>query len=576
MSVSPILPFETIMRRLAVVVLSSAFFSCVLSAQGMPGGGMGGGGMGGGGMGGMFQPLPPMPVPAQNPITPQKAILGKLLFWEEQMSSNNRVACGTCHAFGAGGGDLRRVVNPGPDGVTPSLDDIFGSPGVKRSDQNNDYIPDPTYGFQQQVTDRASPTFLVGGYFTDLFWDGRARSTFIDPANGQVAIPAGGALESQSMGPPMSATEMAHDLRTFAQLTGKLATVKPMALATNLPADMAAAIAGGVTYPDLFQAAFGTPAITARRIAFAIATYERTLVPDQTPYDAFVAGNPGALTPQQMNGLMVFMGPGRCAICHPTGLFSDDLYHNLGLRPIAEDNGRQAVTGNPADAGRFKTPSLRNVGLRTSFMHNGQFQTLQEVFNFYFVGGGPFAFNKDPQMLPLSVSPQDANDLIDFLANALTDPRVAAGLPPFTRPTLRSQLLGPNGTLSGVPTMGSGGRVPQMLAEVPANIGNADWKIGVHNALGGSLATLVIDLTAGTSVVNGVTINVGLSGHELLVPWTLNGAPGTPGDGYGTVRIGVPNLPGLAGLNLWGQWFIWDAGAPNGAAATRAARIDLF
>jgi cytochrome c peroxidase len=110
-----------------------------------------------------------------------------------------------------------------------------------------------------------------------------------------------------------------------------------MALATNLPADMAAAIAGGATYPQLFQAAFGTPDITAQRIALALATYQRTLVPNQTPYDLFVAGNQNALTQQQRNGLNVFNGPARCNLCHTPGLFSDGQFRNLGLRPISQD-----------------------------------------------------------------------------------------------------------------------------------------------------------------------------------------------------------------------------------------------
>ena len=438
--------------------------------------------------GGPPQPLPPLPVPAQNPITPAKAMLGKLLFWEEQVSTNNRVACGTCHTFGAGGGDLRRQRHPGPDGMAPSPDDIFASPGIIRSDANNDYRPDPVFGFDPQITDRASPSFLTAAWFQDLFWDGRARGSFVDPDSGATLIPAGGALESQALFPPLSSVEMAHDAHDLAQLTDKLANVRPMALATNLPADMAAAISGGVTYADLFASAFGTPDITAARFAYAVATYQRTLVPNQTPYDAFVAGNPAALTPQQQNGLNVFMGPGRCGLCHTTGLFSDGQFHNLGLRPIGEDNGRQAVTGSPADAGRFKTPSLRNVGLRNTFMHNGQFSSLPQVFGFYLNGGGPFGQNKDPLLVPLNVPPPAANDLINFLANGLTDARILQGLPPFDRPTLRSQLLGSQGAQYGVGSPGTGGIVPGILAEVPANLGNIDFKLGVHDARGGAMA----------------------------------------------------------------------------------------
>ena len=528
------------------------------------------------------QALPPQPVPAQNPITPQKTILGKLLFWEEQMSSDNRVACGTCHTFGAGGGDVRRAVHPGADLVTPSPDDAFGSPGVVRSDATNAYLPDATFGLGAQVTHRASPSFLTAAWFPEQFWDGRARTNFIDPDTGLTTIPTGGALENQALGPILAGNEMAHDARTFAEATTKLSGVKPMALATNLPADMAAAIAGGTTYQQLFAAAFGTPDITAGRIAFAIATYERSLVPNQTPYDLFIAGNPTALTPQQQNGLNVFNGPGRCNLCHTPGLFSDRQFRNLGLQPIARDNGRQAVTGNPADGGKFKVPSLRNVGLRTSFMHNGQFTSVGQVVGFYIGGGGPNLQNKDPLLLPLNgpppggVPPQAANDLINFVQNALTDPRVANGTGPFTRPTLRSQLLPPIGIQYGIGSAGTGGRIPNHLAGVPANIGNVDFKLGIGNARGGAAATLVVGLAPTASVLAGVNLNVALNGNELLVPVLLGGAAGAAGAGYGTVRVALPNVPSLAGITLYTQWFVWDTGVVAGAATTRGAEVRLF
>lgn len=522
------------------------------------------------------QALPPQPVPPTNPITPAKAILGKLLFWEEQMSSNNRVACGTCHTFAAGGGDLRRLAHPGQDGVFGSPDDSFGSPGIVRSDAGNFYVPDATFGLTRQVTRRASPSFLTAAWFPDLFWDGRARTTFVDPETGAVLIPQDGALENQALGPILAGNEMAHDARTFALATSKLAAVRPMALATNLPPDMAAAIAGGKTYPDLFQDAFGTPAITAARIAFALATYQRTLVPNQTPYDLFVAGNPQALTPQQQNGLNVFNGAGRCNLCHTPGLFSDRQFRNLGLRPIAEDNGRQAVTGSAADGGKFKVPSLRNVGLRTSFMHNGQFTTLGQVFGFYLNGGGPNLQNKDPLLLPLNVPPQAANDLINFLQNGLTDPRVAQGLPPFTRPTLRSQLLPEGGALYGIGSAGLGGRVPNLLAEVPANVGNTDFKLGIGNARGGALATLVLSQLPAATVISGVNVNVQFNASELLFSLPLAGSPGAAGAGYGTWKVDVPNLPGLAGITLYAQWFVLDAAGPSGFASSRGGEVRIF
>lgn len=522
------------------------------------------------------QALPPQPVPPQNPTTPPKAILGKLLFWEEQLSSNNRVACGTCHTFAAGGGDLRRVVHPGNDGIVPSPDDSFGSPGLIRSDANNLYLPDPQFGLARQVTGRASPSFLLAAWFPELFWDGRAGTTFSDPLLGLVLIPSGGALERQSLAPLLAADEMAHDARTFADVTDKLVTAKPMALATNLPPDMAAAIAGGIGYPALFQAAFGSPDITPSRIAFALAAYQRSLVPNQSPYDLFVAGNTNALTMQQQMGLNMFNGPARCNLCHTPGLFSDGQFRNLGLRPIAQDLGRQAVTGNPLDGGKFKVPSLRNAGLRTSFMHNGQFTTLEQVFGFYLGGGGPNLQNKDPLLLPLAVPPMAANALIDFVRNGLTDPRVAQGLPPFDRPTLRSQLLPENGVHFGLGSPGTGGRLPLLLAGVPANLGNPDFKLGVAEARGGSPAILVVSPVAQAWNAFGVNGNVGLGVGEMVLPVLLGGAPGVAGQGFGTWAADVPTDPTLAGLVLFAQWFVWDPGVPSSLASSRGGEVRLL
>jgi cytochrome c peroxidase len=521
--------------------------------------------------------LPPLQVPSQNPITPSKTILGKLLFWEEQMSSNNRVACGTCHTFAAGGGDLRRLVNPGPDGVTPSPDDKFGSPGIVRSDAANDYLADATFGLAAQVTSRTAPSFLLAAWFPEVFWDGRARGAFVDPTTNQTTIPAGAALENQALAPILSGSEMAHDARTWAQATQKLVGARPMALATQLPPDMAAAVAGGATYPDLFTAAFGTPDITAERIVFALATYERTLVPDQTPWDRFQNNVPGAMTQQQINGMNVFNGPARCNLCHTPGLFSDRQFRNLGLRPIGEDQGRRAVTNNLADRGKFKVPSLRNVGLRRSLMHNGQFTTVGQVFGFYLNGGGPFLDNKDPLLVPLQVPPQQANDLINFVTNALTDPRVAAGQFPFDRPVLAGDRIPPLGIQYGIGTAGTGGRVPNVLAEVPANIGNPDFKVGVGNARGGALATLAVSpiRVVGQQYL-GVNLNVEVFTTPALFWRNLAGTAGTAGAGYGTVAFALPPEPGLAGITLFAQWFVWDAGAPAGLCSSRGAELRLF
>ena len=117
-----------------------------------------------------------------------------------------------------------------------------------------------------------------------------------------------------------------------------------------------------------------------------------------------------------------------------------------------------------------------------------------KVFGFYLNGGGPNLDNKDPLLVPLQVPPQAAGDLINFVSTALTDPRVAQGLPPFTRPTLRSELMPQAGFVYGPGSPGTGGRIPTILAEVPANVGNPDFEVGVANARGGALATFVLNV----------------------------------------------------------------------------------
>jgi cytochrome c peroxidase len=526
------------------------------------------------------QGLPPVPVPANNPITPEKAVLGKLLFWEEQLSSNNRVACGTCHTFAAGGGDSRRAAHPGLNGSFGDADDKMGSPGVRRSNVNNRYLSDPLFGTDVQVTPRSSPSFLTAAYFPELFWDGRAGGQFIDPETNTVAIPSGGALESQAVEPILAGNEMSHDGRLWGDVVTKLQSVRPMALATNLPADMAAAIAGGATYSDLFQAAFGTPAITAARIGFALATYQRTLVPDQTPWDRFISGQQNAMTPAQVRGWDGFRGPSGCAQCHQPPLFSDRTFRNLGLRPIAEDNGRQGVTNSFADRGKFKVPSLRNAGLRRSFMHDGRFNTLPQAVGFY--GGpnpgGPNLDNKDPALQNVRLPPPGPplNDLINFLTNALTDPRVVAGQFPFDRPTLLSERIPPGGTLFGQATPGGGGLRPQMIAEVPANIGNVDFKVGLGNATGGALAVLMVAdarVPAGTQV-GGTNVNIDIT-SPLIYLRTTQG-PAQPGRGFTTVQEPLPDEPALVGLTMFGQWFVFEPGLPTVAASSRGAEISFF
>lgn len=402
---------------------------------------------------GEFQPLGDAPVPAENPVTEAKRVLGKILFWDEQLSSDNTVACGTCHQPAAGGSDLRLGRHPGFDQIFGTDDDVIGSPGIKRLDSLGRPVVHPQFGLEAQVTNRASPSFFTSLFAESNFWDGRATDQFVDPLDsGSVLIVSGGALESQAIVPILSTVEMAREGRTWADVVGKLDQVQPLALASDLPADVVDALAGDRRYGDLFEEAFGDSEITPARIGLAIASYERTLVPNETPWDLYVAGNDTAMTASQIAGWESFIDT-PCANCHEPPRFSNDDFHNIGLRPSAEDLGRFDVTGRNNQRGDFKTPSLRNVGLRRALMHVGWVTDVEDALDFYNAGTSNTRhrqFLDDQDGIPgnpldinaLAIFPEDDTaraQFLDFLRNGLTDPRVANESYPFDRPTLASE-----------------------------------------------------------------------------------------------------------------------------------------
>ena len=385
--------------------------------------------------------LPPVPVPDENPLTEEKRVLGKILFWDEQLSSDNTVACGTCHMPAAGGVDPRSGRHPGTDPGT--IDDVRGSPGIVSLDSHGRRTEHPVFGFDRQVTPRLSLSNFGSLWAAEAFWDGSAAGEFRDPLTGRIAIAAGGALENQALTALSNAAEMAKHGRTWQELADKLGRATPLGVASDLPDDVATALGDSPGYPGLFAAAFGDPAITPVRIAFALASYERTLVPDQTPWDHHQAGDSGAMSEVEIYGWQA-MQDFQCVKCHEAPLFTNNDYFNIGLRRADYDPGRQAVTGDPEDAGEVRVPSLRNVGLRPRFMHTGEFQTLGAAIGFYragavlaerdtIPGGGNYAFN---------MSTVTEGDIRIFLENALTDPRVRDEHFPFDRPTLRTERFG--------------------------------------------------------------------------------------------------------------------------------------
>jgi cytochrome c peroxidase len=250
-------------------------------------------------------------------------------------------------------------------------------------------------GFDGRTTGRHSMSLTNARYYgrQRMFWDERAAT-----------------LEDQVLRPIQDPAEMGMSLDLLE---------KKLALTSY--------------YPALFNAAFGTAEITRDRISLALAQFVRTLVSGRSRFDQGAAAGPdgfaAVFTAEELQGQAIFTGRG-CARCHATFAQLGDNVRNTGLDAQITDVG----AGN----GRFKTPSLRNAGVRGRFMHDGRFATLAEVVEFYDTGvrnnpgldqrlRGP---NGLPQRLNLSATERAA--LVAFL-NTLTDPAFLAD-PRFASP----------------------------------------------------------------------------------------------------------------------------------------------
>lgn len=174
-------------------------------------------------------------------------------------------------------------------------------------------------------------------------------------------------------------------------------------------------------YPSMFEEAFGRgtkpyPYLAAK----AIATFVRTLVSGNSPYDKFVNGDSAALNESQKRGMKLFFSERtKCSHCHSGFLFTDLQFHNTGTTNHYFDFGHFYVTGKYEDRNKFLTPSLRNIELTAPYLHDGTYQTLEQVIENYNRGGYP-TINKDTILKPLNLTEQEKKDLINFL-KALTD-----------------------------------------------------------------------------------------------------------------------------------------------------------
>jgi cytochrome c peroxidase len=192
-------------------------------------------------------------------------------------------------------------------------------------------------------------------------------------------------------------------------------------------------------YTNLFAATFGTPEITTERVSKALAQFVRSIVSVRSKYDIGVTNDFANFTPQENLGRQIFFGQvgnATCSACHGTDNFvPGPAINNNGLEFPFVDLGLGGVTGNPADNGKFKVPSLRNIALTGPYMHDGRFATLEQVVEFYNSGvvdnpnlspplrnppgpGGP------PGPRRLNLTQEQKAALVAFM-RTLTDPTLA-------------------------------------------------------------------------------------------------------------------------------------------------------
>lgn len=512
----------------------------------------------------MFEPFSP----PENPPSAERQILGKILFWDEQLSSDNTMSCGTCHIPGHAGNDPRESVNPSFDGIFGTVDDVNGSAGVILTDEDGAYLRSVLFELLPQTTPRRSMPNFMAPFTANLFWDGRAEGLYTDPVTGELLSATGvAATEIQALMPIMNDVEMAHRNRDWPTLLGKLAQVRPLALASEVPSDMLDAIEQFPSYPELFERAFGTPEITAGRIGFALANYQRTLIPNQTAWDIWNAGDDNAMSPEQRAGYDLYRNSG-CVQCHSMPMFTSFTFTVDGVRPVHEDFGRSIVTNTEQERGAFKMGTIRNAGIRDRFMHTGGIRTLDDVFDFYAYRGEhqPFPENLDFRIrTPIVFSPGDEEIVKQFIVSALTDPRVANEEYPFDRPKLYSENTTPNPLVIEAGSVGTGGHVPRIIAVVPPNIGNDGFKVGVDYGLGGAQGWVAVSQSPPSKGL--------VSADTLLGPVTLSGMGS--GEGYATMFYPLVDTA-MEGQTFYMQWLIADPNAPGGFARSDIAQVTPF
>lgn len=211
----------------------------------------------------------------------------------------------------------------------------------------------------------------------------------------------------------------------FADLEG--VSFGPITGAANMALSEAEALdrlAQDPSYAPAFRQAFGDPSVTRARVEQAIATYERTLVSGQTPFDRWIAGDREAITPAAQRGFDLFNGRAHCAACHSGWNFTDGSFHDIGVAKD-DDLGRgRAMPRSRQLQHAFKTPGLREVAGRGSYMHDGSLTSLDAVLELYSRGGVDRP-SRSPEIRTLDLTPEERADLVAFLKTLSAEPGAA-------------------------------------------------------------------------------------------------------------------------------------------------------
>lgn len=286
-----------------------------------------------------------IPFPKDNTYTPQKASLGKKLYFDTRLSVTSAQSCASCHSPGFGWGDGLAV-------------------GV---------------GHGMAKLGRRSPTVVNAAWSAIFMWDGRLAT-----------------LEEQALGPIESPGEM------------------------NMPIDrLMARLESIAEYKPLFEAAFPGEGMKVKTLARAIATYERTVVSERAPFDAWIEGDEKAIPEEAKRGFALFNGKAQCAACHEGWNFTNEGFQDIGLP--SEDIGRgQFLPGVIKMQHAFKTPGLREIGRRGPYMHDGSLATLEQVIDHY-DHAGVVRPSRSDLMRPLGLTAQEKSELVAFLKTLTSD-----------------------------------------------------------------------------------------------------------------------------------------------------------